>query len=97
MINIDFSQMITAEDKAAQQQADLMAARKAECRARIFAVVDQTAQMNLAAAAAAGALNDAEMDMYRIGLGWIDQTRAACQTGDWPDVPEGVAELADAF
>lgn len=97
MSNIDLTQIVTAEEKAAQQEAAIREARKAECRTRIFAVVDQTAQMNLAAAAAAGALTEAQMGVYRAGLSWIHAMRAAQVDGNWPDVPPGVQELADAF
>jgi hypothetical protein len=96
-MRIDLSQLITAEDKAAQAAAVETAGRKAECRARIFDVVDQTAQMNLAAAAAAGALSVEQMTVYRSGLAWIHAMRAAQTDGNWPDVPPGVAELAAAF
>ena len=97
MSNIDFSRVITAERKAEAADAELAAQRKAECRARIFAVVDQTAQMNLAAAAGAGSLDEAQMAVYRAGLAWIHGMRAAKADGNWPDVPPGVAELAAAF
>ena len=97
MIPIDTSKIVTAEEKAARQETAAREARKAECRTRIFAVVDQTAQMNLAAAAAAGALTEAQMGVYRAGLSWIHAMRAAQVDGNWPDVPAGVQELADAF
>lgn len=97
MSKIDLTQIVTAEEKAVRQETAASAARKAECRARIFAVVDQTAQMNLAAAAAAGALTEAQMGVYRVGLSWIHAMRAAQVDGNWPDVPAGVQELADAF
>lgn len=98
MSNIDFSQVITAEDRAAAVAAAALEARKAECRARIFAVADSIAQINLAAAAAAGALSAEQMATYRAGLAWVDAMRAACTSGDdWPAVPAGVAELAAHF
>lgn len=77
--------------------AEALAARKAECRARIVAVCDQIAQINLAAAAAAGALTPKDAETHRALLAWVDAMRAACATGDWPDVPAGVAELAAKF
>ncbi|MCI5097720.1 MAG: hypothetical protein MRY77_15505 [Rhodobacteraceae bacterium] len=94
---IDLTQLITAEDKTAEAEVALLASRKAECRARIFAVVDQTAQMNLAAAAAAGVLDAGSMAVYRSGLAWIHAMRAAQADGNWPAVPAGVAELAEQF
>jgi hypothetical protein len=98
MSNIDFSQVITAEAGAEAADRARLAARKADCRVRIHAVADQIAQINLAAAAAAGALDEGQMALYRAGLGWIEAMRAACASGaDWPDVPPGVADLAAAF
>lgn len=82
---------------------------KAECRKRIFAVIDEIAQVNLAAAAAGGMLTVEQMDVYRSGLAWIHTMRATCitlstdHTADitsdswWVDVPAGVAELAAEF
>jgi len=87
----------TAEDLAAEALAEQLATRKGECRTRIYAVVDSIAQMNLAAAAAAGGLDEAQMSTYRTGLAWIGATRAAYSGGDWPEVPAGVAELAAQF
>lgn len=108
MSNIDLSRIITADTLAAEAAAGQALACKAECRARIFAVVDATAQMNLAAAAAAGGLDAGQMQAYRDGLGWIAAMRATCQglidnaalpadDAAWPAVPAGVAALADLF
>lgn len=56
---------------------------KEECQRRIYAVVDRTAQINLAAAAAAGVLTNIQMAIYREGLQWIRSMRAT-----WPDLAE---------
>ena len=87
----------TAETKAAEQAAKDRAARKLECRDRIFAVVSQTAQMNLFAASMAGELSDSQMAAWHTGWEWIKAMRAAVEGDTWPEVPEGVAELAAAF
>ncbi|KIC22431.1 hypothetical protein [Leisingera sp. ANG-Vp] len=87
----------TAADVAATAAEDLALSRKAECRQRILAVIDETAQLNLLAAAAASALDDAQMATYRAGVAWIKAMREAQADGNWPDVPPGVAELAVAF
>ncbi|MCB1410477.1 MAG: hypothetical protein KDK22_13625 [Rhodobacteraceae bacterium] len=98
MSNIDFSQVITATAKAEAAVAAARDARKAECRMRIHAVADQIAQINLAAAAAAGALSGDQMAVYRAGLAWVEAMRAACASGaDWPGLPAGVADLAARF
>ncbi len=97
-MNIDFSNVKTAEMKAVEAEAAGLAARKAECKARIFAVADDMAQINLAAAAAANLLPPDELAIYQAGLGWVAAMRAASAGGgDWPEVPEGVAELAARF
>lgn len=50
MMQIDFTQAITAEAKAAEAAAVRAAAIKAECRARILVVGSETTQMNIAQA-----------------------------------------------
>ena len=82
---------------------------KEECRNRIYAVVDQIAQINLAAACAAGALTPEDKATYDLGLFWIHDMRstvAALVAADdqdyaddskWPAVPAGVVELADKY
>lgn len=98
----------TAAQKAEEDLARAMAAGKAECRRRILAVADETAQINLAAAAAADQLTPEQRSAYVAGLSWIMQMRAAwpalAQTGadladdaNWPPVPAGAADLAGAF
>jgi hypothetical protein len=98
--------------KTESELADELAARrdegKAECRRRIFAVVDEMAQINLAAAAGAGLLSDAQRGAYIAGLGWITQMRGAwpdlvdsgadlADDANWPAVPDGAAALVAAF
>jgi hypothetical protein len=97
MNNIDLSRIITADDKAARSAAAILTARKSDCRDRIFAVADSIAQINLAAAASAGLLDTAQMAIYRAGLEWINNMRTASATGNWPDVPSGVAALAAQY
>ena len=97
MSNIDLSQMITAEVRDATRAQALLAHRKADCRSRILAVMDATVQINLSAAAAAGVLDPEDMATYRDALGWIAAMRAACPSGAWPGLPDGVADLASRF
>ncbi len=102
----------TAEEKANKEEAAI--ARRLndannECGKRIVAVVDPTAQINLAAAAAAGALTAEQMDTYRAGVAWIGQTRqawpgiAADPTADiyddanWPQPSAAMVALGAAF
>ena len=99
----------TADDLAAEQQAIRAGAIKEACRARIVAVADEMAQINLASAAGAGLLSAGDLAIYKAGLLWVTATRAACaemiadpeadwlSDGGWPPVPEGVAELAARF
>lgn len=79
-----------------------------ECRRRIFAICDETAQVNLAAACAAGLLAPAQLLIYQSGLAWVHDMRAAWRPmgeagadpeddANWPAVPAGVADLAAEF
>jgi len=82
---------------------------KAECQRRIYAVVDQIAQVNLAAAAAGSLLDESQMAVYRSGLSWVASMRAACGTlignsdqtftedKHWPVPAASILALADAF
>lgn len=109
MSNIDQSAVITAQDRAAAFADERAGGIKAACGLRIFDVVDQIAQINIAAAAAAGSLSEQEMTTYRAGLNWINEMRHACgaliadaaadwqDDAVWPALPDGVAELAARF
>ncbi|MDE4059780.1 hypothetical protein [Phaeobacter gallaeciensis] len=81
---------------------------KAECRRRILSVVDETAQINLAAAAGANRLTAEQRAAYVAGLDWIMQMRAAWPSlaasgadlsddASWPAVPAAAADLAGDF
>jgi len=82
---------------------------KAECRRRIFDEVNETAQINLAAAAGGGLLDADDLTAYRSGLVWIADMRERCQTlivaanpnyrddGEWPAIPTDAAALASRF
>lgn len=98
----------TADDIAAAALAERMEVARVECRRRIMAVCDETAQINLAAAAAAGLLSAGDLATYQTGLAWVAQMRAAwrpmAEAGEdpadnahWPAIPPGVADLAARF
>lgn len=98
----------TAEDKAAEALAAAKDAARRECRRRILAVCDETAQINLAAAVAAGLITGADLETYRAGLAWVEAMRATwaglaeagadlADDANWPVVPDGVAELAARY
>jgi RES domain-containing protein len=101
MSHIDFSQVITAETRTTEVAEARQAHRKQECRDRIHEVIDATAQINLAAAAAAGVLTPEQMSVYRLGLNWIHAMREACgddrSDDNWPPLPAEVAKLARQF
>lgn len=109
MSQIDFKQMITAEDKRFAAQTARATAIKAECRSRIFAAADQTSQMNLTAAASSGRLNAEQQEVWVLALQWIDDMRSACMSliidlaadyraaESWPDLPQVVAELVAQY
>ena len=121
MSNIDFSQMITAEDKAAetaQVRADQI---RADCRAAILSVLSEKAQINAGNTASAYAakiargrskkraeketgLTEQDLDVIEAGFQWIAAMQAECgraiasaEEPSWPEVPDGLAELAARF
>lgn len=78
---------------------------RAECAARIDAVADLPAQVNLQGAALAGLLSYEEAATFRAGIEWILDMRRAARAlsadpgrfGDWPEAPAGFAALARRF
>lgn len=80
-----------------------------ECRKRILAVVDETAQANMTAYAAADQFTQAQLQTYKDGLQWITQMRGTWRglaedrrkniEGDqnWPSPPPDLIELAAQF
>lgn len=82
---------------------------KDECRRRIFAVANETAQMNMASHVAAGLFDAAKRAAFLAALQWVAEMRAACgaliasadatfTTDDaWPPCPPEVAALAAQF
>lgn len=95
----------TTEEILARRQVDA----KAECRRRILDLVDETAQINLAAAAAADKLTAEQLATYDAGLDWIMSLRATWQTlandlnidiyddANWPQPTQAMRDLAAAF
>lgn len=98
-----------AAEETIKRAKELPASIKAECQRRIYAVVDQIAQVNLAAAAAGGVLTSDQMTVYRAGLAWIASMRAVCgqlvtnkdeafkDDRPWPDPDPTIIALADQF
>jgi hypothetical protein len=95
----------TAEELLAMRQDQA----KAECRRRILDLVDETAQINLAAAAGADTLTAEQLTVYRAGLAWIMSLRATWPTlaadadadlyddANWPQPTQAMRDLAAAF
>jgi hypothetical protein len=105
---LDWSQRAKTETELAADLAARLDEGKAECRRRIFAVVDEMAQINLVAAASTGLLSEAQRASYIAGLGWITQMRGTwpglveagadlSDDANWPAVPDGAAALVAAF
>lgn len=95
-------------DELTQEQDAAQDVGRLECRRRIFAVVDEMAQINLAAASGAGLLTAEQMAAYVAGLLWIQQMRGAwaglvasgadlSDDANWPAIPAGAATLAATF
>lgn len=83
-------------------------AAKAECRRRILAVASETAQMNMAASAAAGLMSDDDVEAFRDWCTWrsamINRARSLAggdapieDDGTWPVIPKNAAALAAYF
>jgi hypothetical protein len=95
----------------ARKQAILATLTSDECRRRIYAVINQTAQDNLNGERAAERLTAEENATYDAGLTWVFDMRkkvidlVAADTdlatmrddASWPPVPSGVAELAAKY
>ncbi|MDT8280180.1 MAG: hypothetical protein RQ806_06510 [Erythrobacter sp.] len=103
-MQIDFTQAITAKDKAARAAMDRAASLKRDCADRIIAVLDERTLLNIQGAAIAGKLEEAEMEVFRSGRQWVDDMLDACRAGImagkepvWPAVPPGVVDLAARF
>jgi len=81
----------------------------AECKRRIVVVASTNAQVNMAAARAAGMLSSDDETAFADGLQWIVSMRAACAAlvaaedrtyaddSHWPNCPSEVAALAAKF
>lgn len=108
-MNIDYSRVITGEDKTAMAAAGHVEAVKAACRARIYAVLDAPTVSNIQGAAIAGELDAGQMALFRAGRLWVDAMLAASRSmvadpeadylsdASWPAVPNGVADLARLY
>jgi hypothetical protein len=107
-MNIDLSQLITAEDKAAGALVQAQYIAWAECRRRILAVVDETAQLNLSAAASAGLLTAEQLVAWKAILHWVGAMRAAWSAiaedeldpkddANWPAVPDVMPTVGGTF
>lgn len=80
-----------------------------ECRKRIFAVVNDTAQKNMTAFAAAGLFTPEQMQVYKSGLMWVAQMRGTWRDlandrrknieadSNWPSPPPDLIELSKQF
>jgi hypothetical protein len=88
-ITIDMSRIITAEDKSTTERDERVSAARTACKQRITAHCSNTDQINLSAAAAAGLLENDDIDLYRRFLSWTAQMRAA-----WGPLAEGEQDLS---
>ena len=94
----------TSEEKAKQDKLNRTNSIKTECTKRILAVLDIYTASNIQGTAIAGELTGPEMATFRAGRFWVaatqDASRTAIVNGQdpvWPDVPEGIVELAAKF
>ena len=92
-----------------QLRADRRIIAKRLCREKILDVVDETAQINLAAAAGAGALDASQLATFQSGVSWImsmratwpvladDLTKDLQDNANWPQPTQAMLDLAGAF
>lgn len=104
MPTIDFSNVLTVEAKAEIASQERAAELKNECGARIVEVLDHNTLLNLSGAHNLGLLTADQQTVYALAHQWVRAMQQACRdaisSGDapvWPDVPEGVTELAEEF
>ena len=109
MSNIDFSQMVSAQERAAQNQQSHRAAAKAECARRISQVLDMPTASNLQAAAILGQLSAPQMKAFAASQVWVGMMRTTaaklaktpaadpCEDAHWPAVPKAVVALAKRY
>ena len=104
MSNIDYSQLVTAEDKATSAQIAHVDQIKSECSQLIVEVLDVHTVANVQGAAIANELSVDQMAVFVAARTWVASMQAACRTAIetgsdpvWPELPEGVAELAALF
>lgn len=115
LVRSDTSGLVVPDELVDKVQAlnpDLIPANavKAECRKRIYAEIDATAQANLSAVAAAGDIFSAQqLTDYKAGLAWISAMRAKCaelitnndatytNNAHWPAIPAAAKALADLY
>ncbi|MCZ4270892.1 hypothetical protein [Maritalea porphyrae] len=64
---------------------------KAECRTRILAVMNETAQSAMTATAAATLFDEVQMSLYREGLQWINDMRST-----WPELAKDRRKSIDS-
>ena len=94
---------------AAKKREILTGLVKDECKKRIYAVADETTQMNLAAAAATDLLSSEDLSTFKASLAWVAAMRANVATlvaaddedyaadAKWPAVPAGAVELGKKY
>lgn len=99
----------TADDKAAEAHAQRAEAVKVETTRRIDAVAKPHTRENMIGAQAAGVMTADQQAAYVASVQWIAAMRAACQAiiadpaldpaddANWPECPDEVIKLAEAF
>ena len=107
-MKIDFSQARSAQAAVDDTRTDLKAKAKDACRRRISAVMSASAQLNLAADAASGALGPVDMQADAKWRPWVKEMRATWPRlaapnmdpaidGYWPVLPQSVTALARKY
>ncbi len=104
MGKINFANVKTANQKRAVELQARLKQIKSEVEKRIVSIIDGNAQTSLLAAGLVGSLSAEDLEIFKKGQEWIEATKAEgrrvfAEGGEpsWPEVPDGVKELADRF
>lgn len=99
----------TADDLASEAISEHAKVVKAECSRRIYEVLDAPTVSNIQGIALMGELSAKDMEIFRSGQYWINDMLVASRAmatdinaqwqsdKSWPDIPNGLIDLAARF
>lgn len=103
-IHMDMSKLVTADAKATEAKTMRARAIKDACATRIAAILDANTMTNIQSAAIIGELSNEQMEAFRKAQRWIAAMLHTARHAiseetepDWPEIPEGLRDLATEF